>query len=115
MLTIGVLRAHRVTCSVQWLRAFGVLPPVMGLALVAHLSRLMPLLLGWLRPSNDELQQQALEALVLVVRATQRRMPVHAEVVARAVEDCRGRKARAASVAAAADDVLAALNDACCG
>lgn len=113
MLTIGALRAHRVTCSTHWLQAVGPLVPALGLQLVAHFARLMPLLLGWLRPSDDALQQEALVVLAAVVRATAPRMPVHAVVVERAVRGCRGRQACAAGVVAAADDVLAALH-ACC-
>lgn len=109
MLTIGALRAHRVTCSTHWLRATRPLLDALGLQLVAYFRRLMPLLLGWLRVSSDDLQQQALESLGVVVRATQPRMPAHAAVVARAVEGCRDQPACGAGVAQAADDVLAML------
>lgn len=114
MLTMGELRAHVLTASRAWLTAIAPLLQATGIHLVGVFSRLLPLLLGWVRSSDDALQAAALHALLGVTGATWPRIPAHAGAIGAVVSGCRDRVGVSENTRELAVAVLEAL-DACGG
>jgi hypothetical protein len=75
------LNGHDADRAAAWLAAVPPLFPLLGLWLVAHFARLMPLLLSWCLAPRQAVRAAALAALLEVMRLTWPRMPAHAGVV----------------------------------
>lgn len=83
LLTETERQAHEPARAAPFLAAMQALAPTLGLLLVRHFARLMPLLLEWLHMEHGTTCLQACRCLAAVTRVTWPRMPAHAAVLRR--------------------------------